>query len=232
MEIKPLASGSKGNAYIISDGVTALLLDAGIPLKEIMIGCDFRLSSLSGCLITHSHMDHCKADKDLIKRAVPIFTSMGTIKARNLGFGATVVEDRKPVVIGTFKVLPFNVEHDAPEPLGFMIESLATKEKLLYFTDTYYLKYKFSGLTQIMGECNYSKAAMDRAVDEGRLHVDLAKRLYKSHMSLETFLEFLKANDISKVKQIYLLHMSDTNGEEERFKREVQELTGTEVYVC
>lgn len=232
MTIKPLASGSKGNAYIVSDGVTTLLLDAGIPIKEIMIGCGFNTSSLAGCLITHSHMDHCKADKELIMLGVPVYMSEGTKTARNLNHRAYAVSHGKSLVVGSFKVLPFDVEHDAPEPLGFVIESIATKEKLLYFTDTYYLKYKFSGLNYILGECNYSKEAMDRAVDEGRLHVDLAKRLYKSHMSLETFLSFLRANDISKVKEIYLLHMSDTNGEEERFKREVQKLTGVEVYVC
>lgn len=232
MIIKPLASGSKGNAYIVSDGVTTLLLDAGIPIKEIMIGCDFKLSSVSGCLITHAHMDHCKADKDLIKYGVMLYMSNGTKFARGLDYGVVTVENRKSVLVGTFKVIPFDVEHDVPEPLGFVIESVITNEKLLYFTDTYYLKYKFSGLNYIMGECNYSKEAIDRSVEEGRLHVDLAKRLYKSHMSLETFLEFLRANDISKVKQIYLLHMSDTNGEESRFKREVQALTGVEVYVC
>lgn len=232
MIIKPLASGSKGNAYIISDGVTTLLLDAGIPIKEIMVGCGFNTSNLAGCLITHSHLDHCKADKELIRLGVPVYMSEGTKTARNLDHGVYAVKHAKPVMVGSFKVLPFDVEHDAPEPLGFVIESVCTHEKLLYFTDTYYIKNKFSGLSIIMGECNYSKEAMDRAVDEGRLHVDLAKRLYKSHMSLETFLEFLRANDISKVKQIYLLHMSDTNGEEARFKREVQALTGVEVYVC
>ena len=39
--------------------------------------------------------------------------------------------------LGTFQVLPFDVEHDVPEPLGFLLTSTATGEKLLYFTDTY-----------------------------------------------------------------------------------------------
>ena len=47
MEVKVLASGSSGNAYRISDGETALLLDAGIPLKAIQAGLGFRVRDLS-----------------------------------------------------------------------------------------------------------------------------------------------------------------------------------------
>ena len=37
MEIMPIASGSTGNAYRVSDGESALLLDAGIPIRAIQI---------------------------------------------------------------------------------------------------------------------------------------------------------------------------------------------------
>ena len=234
LDIKILASGSSGNAYIISDGESSLLLDAGIPFKEIMIGSNFNISSLNGCLVTHSHMDHCKAVKDLVKHGITVYTSFGTIDVLGLRvhYGVKAIRSKESVAIGTFKVLAFDVEHDAPEPLGFLVESLVTGDKLLYFTDTYYLKYKFNGLNYILGECNYSKAALDRNIEEGTINTELAKRLYKSHMSLETFKEFIEANDMSKVQQIYLLHLSNANSEEDRFKREIQALTGTEVYVC
>ena len=54
----------------------------------------------------------------------------------------------------------------------------------------------------------------------------------KSHMSLEHLLEMLQSNDLRDVRQIYLLHLSADNSEEDRFRREVQCLTGAEVYVC
>jgi len=56
MEIKVLASGSSGNAYFVSDGKTPLLLEAGIPFKEIQRGLNFRLQELVGCLISHEHL--------------------------------------------------------------------------------------------------------------------------------------------------------------------------------
>ncbi|MDD3230497.1 MAG: MBL fold metallo-hydrolase [Oscillospiraceae bacterium] len=233
MEIKVLASGSSGNAYRISDGQTTLLLDAGIPLKAIQVGCQFRVTQINGCFVSHAHGDHSKAAKELAKLGVDIYTSQGTIDACGLtGHRVHAVKALEELTIGTFKALPFDVQHDAPEPLGFLFTSTETGEKLLYFTDTYYIKYKFQGLTHIMAECNYDTETLQRSIDAGYIPLELVPRLMKSHMSLEHFLDVLKVNDLRKVRQIYLLHLSNNNSDEKLFKEEVQKLTGTEVYVC
>lgn len=233
MDIKILASSSAGNAYRISDGRTSLLLDAGIPIKAIQVGCDFKVTQIDGCFVSHSHKDHSKAARDLVKLGVDIYTSQGTIDACGLsGHRIHTIKALQELVIGTFKVLPFDVQHDAPEPLGFLFTSTETGEKLLYFTDTYYIKYKFKGLTHIMAECNYDIEILQRSVDAGYIPIELVPRLVKSHMSLEHFLDLLKANDLSRVRQIYLLHLSNNNSDAERFKHEVQKLTGTEVYIA
>lgn len=233
MDIMVIASGSSGNAYRISDGTTALLLDAGIPLKAIRKALNFRVRDLSGCLITHEHGDHVKAASDLAKAGVDIYTSKGTIASSRLeGHRINPVEALKELQIGTFAVLPFDVQHDAKEPLGFLLTSRVTGEKLLYFTDTYYLKYRFDGLTHIMGECNYSMDIIEESVSKGYIPQELVPRLVKSHMSLEHFLDLLRANDLRTVKQIYLLHLSNNNSDADRFRKAVQKLTGTEVYVC
>jgi phosphoribosyl 1,2-cyclic phosphodiesterase len=233
MDIKILASSSAGNAYRISDGRTSLLLDAGIPIKAIQVGCEFKVTQMDGCFVSHSHKDHSKAAKDLARLGVDIYTSQGTIEACGLsGHRIHAIKALQELTIGTFKVLPFDVQHDAPEPLGFLFTSVETGEKLLYFTDTYYIKYKFQGLTHIMAECNYDAETLQRSVDAGYIPIELVPRLVKSHMSLEHFLDLLKANDLSKVRQIYLLHLSNNNSDEKRFKEEVQKLTGAEVYVC
>jgi phosphoribosyl 1,2-cyclic phosphodiesterase len=233
MNITVIASGSSGNAYRISDGDTALLLDAGIPLQRIKQALNFRVRDIAGCLITHAHGDHAKAAGDLAKAGVDVYTSQGTIDACRLtGHRIKPVKALQEVMIGTFAVLPFDVQHDAPEPLGFLLTSRRTGEKLLYFTDTYYLKYRFTGLTHIMGECNYSMDIVEQSVRNGYIPPELVPRLIKSHMSLEHFLDLLKANDLHEVKQIYLLHLSNNNSDAERFREAVQKLTGTEVYVC
>lgn len=233
MDITVIASGSSGNAYRISDGDTALLLDAGIPLQRIKQALNFRVRDIAGCLITHAHGDHANAAGDLAKAGVDVYTNQGTIDACRLtGHRIKPVKALQEVMIGTFAVLPFDVQHDAPEPLGFLLTSRRTGEKLLYFTDTYYLKYRFTGLTHIMGECNYSMDIVEQSVRNGYIPPELVPRLIKSHMSLEHFLDLLKANDLHEVKQIYLLHLSNNNSDAERFREAVQKLTGTEVYVC
>ena len=233
MEIKPIASGSTGNAYWISDGETPVLLDAGIPLKAIQIGCGFRVRELKGCFITHCHGDHSKAAKDLLRYGVDVYTGQGTIDACHLaGHRLHVTRPLEQLAVGTFCVLPFDVEHDAPDSQGFLLTSTTTGEKLLYFTDTYYLKYKFSGITHILGECNYTRETVRENLEEGTLPTVRAARLMHSHMSLQHLEEFLKANNLSRLQQIYLLHLSAENSNEAEMKREIQRLTGAEVYVC
>ena len=76
MLINPIASGSSGNAYYISDGQSSLLLDAGIPLAQIQAGCGYKVSQLSGCLVTHGHGDHVKAAKALARIPLRIWDSV------------------------------------------------------------------------------------------------------------------------------------------------------------
>jgi phosphoribosyl 1,2-cyclic phosphodiesterase len=55
MEIKILASSSAGNAYLISDSSTKILIECGITAKQIQKGCDFSVHEIDGCLISHGH---------------------------------------------------------------------------------------------------------------------------------------------------------------------------------
>jgi phosphoribosyl 1,2-cyclic phosphodiesterase len=69
-------------------------------------------------------------------------------------------------------------------------------------------------------------------VAAGLVPTELKNRLMKSHFSLANVKEFLRANDLSRVQEIWLIHLSDGNSDAARFKREIQELTGKMVYVA
>ena len=116
--------------------------------------------------------------------------------------------------------MPFDIQHDAVEPLGYLIAN-KDGEKLLFITDSYFSRYRFKGLNIIAIECNYSLETLSPDLPE-----IVQDRLFKSHFSLENVIKFLKANDLSKVKEIILIHMSDGNSDEKMFKEKIQALTG------
>jgi len=228
MDIKVIASGSSGNAYLIGDGRTRLLLDAGIPFKHIQIGCGFRTSSIDGCLVTHRHGDHAAAIPKLLQRGMTVYSNADVA---GIYPGVQSVEARKEFHVGTLRILPFEAEHDVP-CYGYQITSEETGEKLVYITDSAYVRYTFTGLTHIMIEANYDEDIMLGNVRDEKIPFSLAERVAGTHMSIDTLLDLLRANDMTKVRQIYLLHLSDNNSDAEVFKKMVQQETGAEVYIA
>ena len=178
-----------------------------------------------------STFDHSKAVKDIMRAGIDCYISAGTVEALGLsGHRLNIIKAKQQFRIGTWTALPFDTQHDAAEPLGFLLANQAG-DKLLYATDTYYIRYKFHGLTHIMVECNYSLDILKRNVEAGAVPKELKSRILKSHFSLENVKKFLLVNDLSKVQEIWLLHLSDNNSNAERFKREIQELTGKMVFI-
>ena len=219
MEIRVLASGSKGNCYLINDGVTPLLLECGISIKQIRQELDFSLTGVAGCLVSHEHKDHSRACKDVLRSGIGAYTSKGTIDALGLsGHRVHTIRSKDTFRIGTWTIRSFETRHDAAEPLGFLLHSRETNERLLFATDTFYIKYRFPHLTHIMIECNYAADILYNNVEKGIVPKVLKDRLLTSHFSLENVKQFLKANDLSKVREIHLLHLSDGNSDAERFK--------------
>lgn len=229
--ITTLASSSSGNCYHITDGNTPLLLEAGIKFKDIQRMLNFQTSNIAGCMVTHEHGDHTKGLKDVLKAGMDCYMSAGTADALNIQHHRIKrIRAKEQFKIGTWSILPFEVNHDVSEPLGFLIMN-EIGEKLLFATDTYYIKYKFPGLTHIMIECNYSMDILNANIETGRVPSVMKKRLLKSHFSLENVKEFFKANDLSKVQEIWLLHLSDNNSDEALFKEEIAKLTGKLVHL-
>lgn len=228
MDIKVIASGSSGNAYLIGDGKTRLLFDAGIPFKRIQIGCGFKTSSIDACLVTHRHGDHAAAIPKLLQRGIAVYSNEDVA---GLYPGVQSVEARREFRIGTLRILPFAAEHDVP-CYGYQVTSEETGERLVYITDSAYVRYTFTGLTHIMIEANYDEDIMLGNVRDEKIPFSLAERVAGTHMSIDTLIDLLRANDMTKVRQIYLLHLSDNNSDAEVFKKMVQQETGAEVYIA
>jgi phosphoribosyl 1,2-cyclic phosphodiesterase len=232
IEIKPLASSSKGNAYWVTDGQTPLLLECGIPFNDIRKKLNFQTSDITGCLVTHSHNDHSHSVKDVAKAGIDCYMSQPTAEAIGAeGHRIKTVEAKKPFQIRTWTILPFDTVHDAPGSLGYLLAN-QVGERLLFLTDTAYCKYRFNDLTHLVIECNHSREIVNKRVHNGEVPMPMKIRLITSHFSLEQVKEFLKANDLSKVQQIVLIHLSQENSDESLFKKEIQALTGRLVTVA
>lgn len=215
---------------MIDDGKTRLLIELGIRLKEVQQALNFETSKVAAALISHSHQDHCKSVQGALDGSMDVYMSQATKEEIGIEHNRIrLFKNKKQFKVGTFTILPFDVKHDV-ENHGFLIHS-DTGKRLLFATDTYYVRYKFNGLTHLMIEANYSDEILEENIERGTIHPALARRIRASHFSLENVLEFLRANDLSKVQEIHLLHLSNSNSDEEAFKKAVQQATGKLVYV-
>lgn len=131
--------------------------------------------------------------------------------------------ETKPFSIGEFQVIGFAVKHDVPTN-GFLIRQ---KEMgtTCFITDTAYCEYTFPDLNNVIIEANYSTEIMMKRWMDGDLNGMVKDRIFHSHMSFENTLGFLKANDLSKVNQIVLIHLSSGNSDPEAFKTETEKAT-------
>ncbi len=239
MKLKILGSSSKGNCYILETDTGSLILDAGVRFPDIQKALNFDLSKVRGALLGHEHGDHSKSFKDLTKAGIDVYLSLGTFQALcpgcYPGHRAAIVAPGSQFNLlpdSDFTVLPFSVQHDAKEPLGFLIQYKPTGEKLVYLTDSYYSHYAFTGVNYFLIECNYCSDILKANIEAGLIPEVLKNRLLESHFSMENVKGFLEANDLSEVRKIVLIHLSDGNSDAARMVREITKLTGKDVEVA
>ena len=229
--IKVLASGSSGNCYIIQAGEEKLVLECGIDYKSILKGLNYSIKGVVGCLVSHAHMDHCMSFKKIFENFPNVVAPCSVLeKFHYINERKSIATENKDLInIGNFSVMCFDCQHtntDGSEckNLGYLIQHPLIG-KILFATDTYYLKYKFKDIDHILIECNYS----EDTIGELEPH---EQRLFKSHMNLGTLKETLKTWDLSSTKTITLIHLSKNNGEPKRFKKEIEQLTGIPTYIA
>jgi len=229
MDIHTLASGSDGNSYIVERDGPALLIEAGLPFSELerrVWRHDYSLASLAGCLISHAHADHCQATEGLIERGLPVY--MGIETAEFLGLGCAVgdelLKSKNERSVGKFRVTAYPLVHGGVENFGFLIKTPG--ESLFYATDTPHIPYAFKNLDYLMVECNYIESRLDDAVYSGQAATAHATKSIKTHLSLDSLLEYLGHLDTKTLKEIHLLHVSGEFAEAQKCKRRVQGETG------
>lgn len=224
-----LASSSHGNAYLVSDGDTRILVECGISWKQLQQRLGFSIATLDGVLLSHEHKDHSHCHDKMTKSGLAVYASLGTATALKNEL-IQVVDAGEAFSIGTLDVLPFPVFHDAQEPFGFLIRSRRDGEKLLFATDTVNLAYQCPGVNLVAIECNYSQPILERST---RMPASVRTRIMNTHMEVGNTVAWLKQLDKGYCRKVYLLHLSDFSSNEEEFLHRVGKVCpGIDVEVC
>lgn len=230
MRFEALASSSSGNAYIVSDKDTRILLECGVSHKKLQKLSGFSLSEFQACLVSHEHKDHAKSVADLISRGMEVYMSQGTAEALETD-GVTLVESMEQFNVGSLDIVPFTTFHDAAEPLGFLVKSRVDGDVLAFATDTVNLRYKFPGLNILAIEANYDKHILERCE---KMPEKVRYRITNSHMEIDTLCDYLQSLDLSQCREIHLLHLSDATSHEGHFINKVARAVpkGIEITAC
>ena len=248
MKLTCLGSSSSGNCFVMEfdmgDGQTAsLMVECGLSYQTIVKRATpygVRISELVGCLVTHSHQDHCKSALDLAKRGIQIIATKGTLTAIGVPMGWPLEYGKPAPIAPGIKVLAFRVEHDAPEPAGFIIKT--AKETIMFAIDS---KKWIDDVTAIAPsylfiEANYDPTLLAaeqfslqrKASISDMQRYKLDERIKESHMSIDqTLVQITKINKTS-LRAIFLTHLSDRMSAPTNWKQQVSSMTGIPCYVC
>lgn len=222
MIFNSLASSSTGNAYIVSDGQTRILIECGLSHKKLQTLAGFKLTSLDGCLVSHEHKDHCRCVEKIIASGIPVYLSQGTARAMELPEKlldmATEMENGCQFAIGSIDILPFATFHDAQEPLGFVMQSRVDGDILAFATDTVNLPYNFPGVNLLAVEANFQQDILERSE---RMPEKTKHRVSNTHMEIDKLCQCLRRMDLSRCRDIYLLHLSSAMSHEGQFINKV-----------
>ena len=230
MKLTCLGSNSLGNCYILEAAKEILIIEAGVRLSEVKKAINFNINKIVGTIVSHEHNDHSGYISEYIKAGIMTLALEDVFKSKNIDPLASfckVIAAGKGYKVGNFKILAFNVSHDVP-CLGFLIDHRESG-KILFITDTMTCDYSFPGLQHILIEANYSDEILDANIAKGKIPVSMRSRLLSTHMELESTKHILLNQDLSQVRNIILIHLSDGNSNEVKFVKEVSDITGRNV---
>jgi len=212
-----LGSGSRGNGTLIESGGTRLLLDCGFGLRDSIsrlerAGID--PAAIDAILVTHEHGDHLGGVSKLARRyQIPVYLTAGTESAWN----DTKVPLRHRISphegfrIGAIDVRPYPVPHDAREPCQFVFECEGLRLGILSDAGhvTAHMLEQLAACDALMLECNHEPELLQQGPYPPSLKRRVGGRY--GHLANAQAAELLRLVDRSRLRQLTLTHLSETN---------------------
>lgn len=224
MKLQALSSSSRGNCYVLQNDSEALIIEAGVQYLDIKRAVDFNLDKVAGCVVSHRHKDHSKSVKNLLSDGIKVFALEDVFESiSTMSVFAYAITPGRGFRVKGFRVFPFAVKHDVP-CLGFLITHNDCGT-ILFITDTIGTNLSFSDINHVMIEANYSDATMKYA---GRM----CDRVILSHMNIETTKAVIAQQETRQLRNIILMHLSDSNSDEKAFLADIAGTFGVPAYAA
>ncbi|MFW6007307.1 MAG: MBL fold metallo-hydrolase [Halanaerobiales bacterium] len=223
IKVSVLASGSSGNSILVSTDDRTILIDAGLSGKKIierLKKCGIKENLLDAILVTHEHSDHIKGVGILSRKLdIPIYANELTWKESESCLGEIKKKNQKifknEFMIGNLGIIPFNISHDAEDPVGYLINY--NDKKIGIATDMGYVtrkvKSRLKGLDFLILEANHDLEMLMT----GSYPYYLKQRIKgdKGHLSNDATADLIPDLIGNKSLHILLAHLSKDNNRKE-----------------
>ncbi len=232
LEICAIASGSNGNCYYIGNNTDAVLIDAGISTKQILLRMAEREldpSKIKALFITHEHSDHMRGARVLAKRLqIPVYITAKTFNSAYKSmrpFYTRFFTSEAEIEIGEFTIYPVLKKHDAAEPCSFRINY--GEHNIGVFTDIGEacdnVKDHLNKCNGVFLESNYD----EKMLWDGAYPWYLKKRVASEfgHLSNDQAFELLEQYAGENMKHVFLSHLSKENNTPEIALKKMEPLT-------
>lgn len=235
MKLHIIGSSSRGNAYALEGRKEILLIEAGCRMALVNQAINWQIEKVVGCVVSHEHGDHMGHVKEYGGLGFPVYAPPAAAekarKDRCMEIHTVECVDGIPVEsirLGEFLISPFDVPHDGTQCFGYEIQH-PELGNLVFLTDFQYCPYIFRhhNLHHILVEANYSRDCLN-------LDKPNVQHVIEGHAELSTTVGFIRENVTDNLRNVVLLHLSDSNSNEKDFVEAVQKVVpaGVSVHVA
>ncbi len=217
MRFTILGSGSKGNATLVEQGTTRLLVDCGFSVVETerrlgRVGC--HPGAIDALLLTHEHGDHIRgAGAFARKHGVPVYLTRGTARAVEAyaDIDSKFIDSDARFAVKDVEVQAYPVPHDAHEPCQYVFSDGRAQIGML--SDAGRLTPRMiaclHGCDALLLESNHD---LDMLLASGYPH-SLKRRISGGygHLNNDQACELLRQVDCSRLTHIVAIHLSENN---------------------
>lgn len=216
VEVQVLASGSGGNAILISSKAFVLLVDAGLTCKELtrrLAAAGRSLDDVSAVIVTHEHQDHIRGVGVLSRRRrVPVYMNAATLECARSLIGeiptARTFSTGDVIEVGNLTVQTYPVPHDAADPVGLTVRNRSKRVGIALDMGypTQLVRERLRGSNALILEFNHDPDMLRQCDRPWELKQRIMSK--NGHMSNQAALEFLCDLIHDELKAVVLAHIS------------------------